>query len=207
MLWQLSTQAEQNSLPHNLPHILVVVHSLCIMTPGNLNMRREDADVTVFRFSAPLDHQPCLPFSLLLTLWVHLTWKYSHCHVFVLCGHIWPQSVSSLNFSPLFTLSTFDLDVLWDIVFCPLVTLHLTNDHRACLPCTFRLVASEFLLGASVLEVLHLDANYTRTDCEGAYMKPTVQAMYHNSYNTRQTDLIHRRQVNIRLIQLKTQNL
>ena len=90
---------------------------------------------------------------------------------------------------------------------CILLTSYITLDHRACLPCTFRLVASEFLLGASVLEVLHLGANYTRTDCEGAYMKPTVQAMYHNSYNTRQTDLIHRRQVNIRLIQLKTQNL
>ena len=61
---------------------LVVVHSLCIMTPGNLNMRREDADITTFLFSAPLDHQPCLPFSLLLTPWVHLTWKYSHGQTF-----------------------------------------------------------------------------------------------------------------------------
>ena len=60
------------------------------------------------------------------------------------------------------------------------ITLDQCNDHRACLPCTIRFVASEFLLGASVLEVLHLDANYTRTDCEGAYMKPSVQAMYYS---------------------------
>ena len=90
---------------------------------------------------------------------------------------------------------------------CILPTSYISLDHRACLPCTIRLVASEFLLGASVLEVLHLDANYTRTDCEGAYMKPSVQAMYHSSYNTSQTELIHHRQVNIRLIQLKKQNL
>ena len=67
---------------------------------------------------------------------------------------------------------------------CILLTSYITLEHRACLPCTIRLVASELLLGASVLEVLHLDANYTRTDSEGAYMKPTVQAMYHSSHKS-----------------------
>lgn len=86
---------------------------------------------------------------------------------------------------------------------CLLLTSYITLDHRACLPCTIRLVASEFLLGASVLEVLHLDANYTRTDCEGAYLQYKLCIKAHTS----ETELIHRRQVNISLIQLKTQNL
>ena len=80
-LWSCMTafnpsRAEQPSL-QSFSHLWwwFIVFAL---TPGNLNMRREDANVTVFLFSAPLDHQPFLPFSLLLTLSVHLTWKYSH---------------------------------------------------------------------------------------------------------------------------------
>ena len=87
------------------------------------------------------------------------------------------------------------------------------------------MVASEFLLGASVLEVLHLAANYTRTDCEGAlhetfstsYPGQIVRVLTSNlqyklciTAHTTQDKLnlfIADKSILARLIQLRTQNL
>ena len=44
--------------------------------------------------------------------------------VFVLCGYVWPQSMSSLNFSLLFTLSTFGI-----VRHCILLSSYITLDR------------------------------------------------------------------------------
>ena len=44
--------------------------------------------------------------------------------VFVLCGYVWPQSMSSLNFSLLFTLSTFGI-----VRYCILLSSYITLDQ------------------------------------------------------------------------------
>ena len=125
--------------------------------------------------------------------------------VFVLCGYVWPQSMSSLNFSLLFTLSTFGI-----VRYCILLSSYITLDQwpqslsslhysLRCIwipPGCIRLgsIASSCQLHQDRLWgcfTWNLQYKLSRTDCEGAYIKPTVQAMYHSSYNTSQTELIH----------------